>query len=110
MFKKMLDHFGYRIVVATSGAEASTAFALHRPDAIILDIYLPDLAEFDLCTAVRSRCGVPIILMTGGDIEMNTQALASLRSDYILNKPFGITELRDSIRACLLARRSESLL
>jgi CheY-like chemotaxis protein len=101
MFTALLERLGYRIATATTGAEALTAVIGQRPAAIIVDIQLPDMAVGELAREIRRVTSAPILLMTGGDDELNSRALASVPSAATLTKPFGIAEVQDALRACV---------
>jgi len=46
-----LEHFGLTVYHAHTGAEALELMRLHRPDVVLLDINLPDMSGFDVCTS-----------------------------------------------------------
>ncbi len=63
-----LSRDGHDVVLATTGREAEDYLALQRPDAIFLDVFLPDVDGIDLARRVRSAAAtrdLPILLLTG---------------------------------------------
>jgi two-component system KDP operon response regulator KdpE len=97
---------GYEVDTATTAAEALTAAGLRPPDAVVLDLLLPDGSGTDVCRALRTWTEAPIILVSAvGDEDEKIAALDAGADDYV-TKPFGIEELLARIRAAM--RRSPS--
>jgi two-component system KDP operon response regulator KdpE len=96
---------GYDVDTATTGDQALTAAALRAPDAVILDLVLPDARGTDVCRELRSWSSVPIIVLSVvGDESEKVAALDAGADDYV-TKPFGVEELLARLRAAL--RRAE---
>jgi DNA-binding response OmpR family regulator len=100
----LVDQAAFTIVQAGSLAEAETAIKLEdgRPDAIILDVGLPDGDGCDFCASLRkSGFNMPIIILTGSSGEADVvRGLSAGASDYIA-KPFRTAELIARLRAQL---------
>jgi DNA-binding response OmpR family regulator len=100
----LVDEATFTIVQAGSLAEAETAIKLEdgRPDAIILDVGLPDGDGCDFCAALRkSGFNMPIIILTGSSGEADiVRGLSAGASDYI-SKPFRSAELTARLYAQL---------
>ena len=95
---------GYEVETATTGEEALAAAALRPPEAVILDLVLPDRRGTEVCRELRAWTGIPIILLSAvGDEAEKVAALDAGADDYV-TKPFGIDELLARLRAAL--RRS----
>ncbi|MBT8241459.1 MAG: response regulator, partial [Acidimicrobiia bacterium] len=60
----ILGSRGFDVEVAPNGRQGLTALDQFEPDAIILDINLPDMDGLDLCRAVRADCNTPIMIMS----------------------------------------------
>jgi two-component system response regulator MprA len=92
----------YETQVAVSGHDAVRAFTRSPPDALVLDIGLPDSDGRDVCQALRAQ-GVraPVIFLTAR--ENLTDRLSGFRAggDDYLTKPFAIAELLVRIEALL---------
>jgi two-component system, OmpR family, KDP operon response regulator KdpE len=97
---------GYEVDTASTGAEALTAAAVQPPDAVILDLVLPDVRGTDVCRELRTWSTVPVIVLSvvGGE-EEKVAALDAGADDYV-TKPFGLDELLARLRAAL--RRAET--
>jgi DNA-binding response OmpR family regulator len=100
----LVDLGGFTIVHAGSLAQAEAAIRLEdgRPDAIILDVGLPDGDGCDFCVRLRkSGFNMPIIILTGSSGEEDiVRGLEAGASDYIA-KPFSPAELTARLHAQL---------
>ena len=96
---------GYDVDTATTGEQALTAAAVRAPDAVILDLVLPDQRGTDVSRELRAWSSVPIIVLSVvGDEAEKVAALDAGADDYV-TKPFGVDELLARLRAAL--RRAE---
>jgi two-component system KDP operon response regulator KdpE len=92
---------GYDVQTATTAQEALSAAALQPPEAIILDLLLPDGRGTDVCRELRRWTEAPIILVSAvGDETEKIAALDAGADDYV-TKPFAIGELLARLRAAL---------
>lgn len=92
---------GYAVESAANGEQALALAASARPDAIILDLMLPDLSGFEVCRELRRWSGVPVIILSAvGDESQKVAALDAGADDYV-TKPFGLEELLARLRASL---------
>jgi len=97
---------GYDVDTAATAADALAAAPLRPPDAVILDLLLPDGSGRDVCRELRTWTKAPIILVSAvGDDDEKIAALDAGADDYV-TKPFAIGELLARLRAVL--RRSGS--
>jgi len=92
---------GYEVATAASVAEALAEAAMRPPDAVILDLLLPDGNGTDVCRELRRWSDVPVIVLSAvGDETEKVAALDAGADDYV-TKPFGIDELLARLRASL---------
>ena len=97
----VLRSAGYQVDVAASKAEALDAVASRAPDAMVLDLILPDGSGVEVCEEVRSWSKLPIIVLSAvGDEREKVRALNAGADDY-MTKPFGSEELEARLRALL---------
>jgi two-component system KDP operon response regulator KdpE len=99
--KVILREAGYSTDQAESKEEALNAVSVHPPDAIVLDLVLPDGSGVEVCREVRGWTSLPIIVLSAvGDEREKVKALDAGADDYI-TKPFGTDELLARLRAAL---------
>jgi two-component system response regulator RegX3 len=103
-----LETEGFRVVSAADGREAMTVFRAERPDLVLLDLMLPELSGIEVCRIIRAESGVPIVMLTAKDSEIDKVVGLELGADDYVTKPFSVRELSARIRA--LFRRSEQAL
>ena len=97
---------GYDVETAGDGGSGLEALALAPPDAVILDLGLPDIDGLEVCKRMRSaRDDTPVLMLTARDaVNDRVQGLDAGADDYLV-KPFALAELLARLRA-LLRRRS----
>ena len=92
---------GYEVETAATAQEALTAAGLRPPDAVILDLLLPDGTGIEVCRELRTWSEAPIVLVSAvGDEDEKIAALDAGADDYV-TKPFAIGELLARLRAAL---------
>jgi two-component system response regulator MprA len=98
---------GYDTVSAANGREALAQVVDATPDALVLDIGLPDVDGLEVCRRLREAGNrVPVLILTARDaIEDRIDGLDAGADDYLV-KPFDVGELKARLRALL--RRSSS--
>jgi two-component system KDP operon response regulator KdpE len=95
---------GYEVDTAATAEEALARAAMRPPDAVILDLVLPDGRGTDVCRELRQWTEVPVLVLSAvGEEQEKVAALDAGADDYV-TKPFGIDELLARLRAAL--RRS----
>ncbi|MFL6112848.1 MAG: response regulator transcription factor [Catenulispora sp.] len=104
--RRALEHAlrrdGYQVSQAASGAEALAEHARAAPDALVLDVMMPEPNGLEICRRLRAAGdGTPILLLTARDlIDDRVAGLDSGADDYLV-KPFALAELRARLRALL---------
>ena len=102
--KIILRNAGYAVEAAETKADALAALAARPPDALVLDLVLPDGEGVEVCQEVRRWSRLPIVVLSAvGDEREKVRALDAGADDYV-TKPFGSDELLARLRAVL--RRS----
>jgi len=92
---------GYDVATATTAEEALSTAAMRPPDAVVLDLVLPDGNGIDVARELRSWSAAPILVLSVvGDEAEKVAALDAGADDYV-EKPFGIDELLARLRALL---------
>jgi two-component system KDP operon response regulator KdpE len=91
---------------AETGRAGLSEVAHRRPDAIILDLGLPDIPGVEVLTRLREWCPVPVLILSVFGQEKNKIAALDAGADDYLTKPFGSGELLARLR--VLLRRVKS--
>jgi two-component system response regulator MprA len=93
---------GYDTVSAADGADALSQITRTRPDAVVLDVGLPDIDGLEVSRRLRSAGDrIPILMLTARDaIEDRIDGLDAGADDYLV-KPFDVGELKARLRALL---------
>jgi len=100
-----LRYQGWQIATAADGMSATTAAREFNPDAVVLDIMLPDMSGLDVLGRLRAMYpGMPVLLLTAKDaLEDRIAGLSAGGDDYV-TKPFSLEEVVLRLRSLL--RRS----
>src|SRR3954452_3524608 len=101
-----LEVEGFRVVAAADGRDALTRFRADMPDLVLLDLMLPELSGIEVCRIIRAESGVPIVMLTAKDSELDKVVGLELGADDYVTKPFSLRELTARIRAQF--RRSDA--
>jgi two-component system response regulator MprA len=96
---------GYTVESASDGTSALRSLALSPPDAMVLDLGLPDVDGLQVCRRIRSAGDdTPVLILTARDaVDDRVNGLDAGADDYLV-KPFALAELLARLRA-LLRRR-----
>ncbi|MFI9650400.1 response regulator [Streptomyces sp. NPDC052040] len=94
----------YHVDAAPDGATALTLAAAHRPDAVLLDLGLPDMDGVDVLKALRGWSRVPVLVLSARRASDEKVAALDAGADDYVTKPFGMDELLARLRAAV--RRS----
>jgi two-component system, OmpR family, response regulator len=102
MVSMALRYEGWNIATAADGASAITAARGSRPDAVVLDVMLPDMSGLDVLRKLREQNPhLPVLLLTAKDaVEDRIAGLTAGGDDYV-TKPFSIEEVVLRLRALL---------
>jgi DNA-binding response OmpR family regulator len=101
MLSEYLGQAGFRIHVASLGAEALKELAAAEYDAVVLDLMLPDMDGLDLCRQLRTTSDTPVLMLTGRGDAIDRIVGLELGADDYLPKPFEPRELLARLRAIL---------
>jgi two-component system KDP operon response regulator KdpE len=96
----------YEVQSARTGREALALAASQPPDAIILDLGLPDIDGIEVIVALREWCRAPIIVLSGRTSPGDKIGALDVGADDYVTKPFAMAELLARLRAAL--RRDEA--
>jgi two-component system KDP operon response regulator KdpE len=96
-----LEGSGYRYLEAGRGEEGLALAAQQKPEAILLDLGLPDMDGLEVVTRLREWSRTPIIVISARGQEADKVAALDGGADDYLTKPFGTGELLARLRAAL---------
>lgn len=99
-----LDAAGYEPVRADTAAEGLREIARKPPDAVVLDLGLPDLDGKEALVKARAFYDGPIIILSARDKETEKIDALDLGADDYVEKPFGVGELLARLRVALRHR------
>lgn len=91
----------YHVITATTGKEALALVTSYCPDAMLLDLGLPDMDGIQLIKTIREWSQIPIIVVSARDHERDKVEALDLGADDYVSKPFGTSELLARIRTAL---------
>jgi two-component system response regulator MprA len=93
---------GYQVSVAADGVQAMDELSRARPEAIVLDVIVPEPNGLEICRRLRRRGDqTPILMLTARDLVEDRVAGLDAGADDYLVKPFALDELRARLRALL---------
>ncbi len=113
MLETFLKISGYDTVAVLNGEDALLMIQLERPDAVLLDLQLPDLSGIEVCRQLRTLptlaayADLPVIMITAhGSPEMRHRALEAGTNAYF-TKPIKFPELIAELNRLLAARQAK---
>ena len=105
LLRLTLESAGYRVREAETGALGLNEAAVQRPDAVILDLSLPDLGGLEVLRRLREWSHIPVLILSVRGDEADKIAALDAGADDYLTKPFGGGELLARVR--VLLRRAQ---
>ena len=92
---------GYSVAEAETGDAALRAAPMQPPDAVLLDLGLPDMDGLEVIRNLRTWSQVPVIVLSAKDQEKDKVAALDVGADDYLTKPFSVGELLARIRVSI---------
>lgn len=99
LLRVALEGAGYTVIEADGGQVGLSEIALRRPDAVLLDLGLPDLDGLTVLRRLREWSEVPVLILTVRDAEADKVAALDVGADDYVTKPFSTAELLARLRA-----------
>ena len=102
MVGKRLEVEGFEVVIAMDGQEGLNKAHTEHPDLIVLDLMLPKLNGYEICTMLKQDPRyqkIPIVLFTAKAQEKDEKIGVECGADAYVRKPFRAQELLDTIRS-----------
>lgn len=104
MVRDYLSENGFTVHTASTATDGLAELNRRAPDAVILDIMLPDLDGFETCRRIRAISDVPVLMLTAKGDEMDRIVGLEIGADDYLPKPFNPRELLARLKAILRRR------
>ena len=104
----VLERAGMAVVAEADGAAAVRRFSQQEFDLVVLDLMLPGMSGFDVCRELRTRSGVPIVILTARTETSDLVTGLELGADDYITKPLDGDELVARVRAVLRRARPSS--
>jgi len=101
LLKMSLQRMGYEVTTADDGAEALDLFQTQQFDLVLLDILMPKVDGFTVCSELRRVSDVPIVMLTALNRPDDIVRGLELGADNYITKPFTFKEVEARIRAIL---------
>lgn len=99
IIKSFLVKEGFEVETFNNGRSLLDAFNEKPADMLVIDVMMPELDGFSLCSEIRQKSSVPIIIVSAKDTEPDKIIGLNLGSDDYLTKPFSPMELIARIRS-----------
>jgi two-component system, OmpR family, KDP operon response regulator KdpE len=93
-----LPAHGIRLLEAGTGGDGLAQAATRTPEAILLDLGLPDLDGIEFIRRLREWSSIPVIVLSARGLERDKVAALDVGADDYLTKPFGVEELLARLR------------
>lgn len=99
IIKSFLIKEGFEVETFNDGRSLLEQFNKKEADMLVIDIMMPEMDGYSLCSLIRQRSSVPIIIVSAKDTEPDKIAGLTLGSDDYLTKPFSPMELIARIKS-----------
>ena len=99
IIKSFLIKEGFEVETFNDGRSIIDAFSVKPADMLIIDIMMPEADGYSVCSAIRQKSAVPIIIVSAKDTEPDKISGLTLGSDDYLTKPFSPMELIARIKS-----------
>lgn len=107
--KKNLEKEGFKVEIAYDGAEGIDKVKSNPPDAIVLDVMMPEMDGYEMCSKLKSDekyAGIPILMLTAVASHVTSTRYShhggmSMEADDYLPKPASAEDITDSLKSLL---------
>ena len=100
MGRKILADAGYEVITVNNGSAALKKIAEHRPDLIVLDVYMPGYSGLEVCQRLKEvgeTSRIPVLLTVGKLEPFKPEEAKRVRADGFIVKPFEASELLSAL-------------
>ncbi len=106
--RTILEAESYQVLCAQSFASAQILFSSHCPDAVILDLGLPDRDGVELIRYIRGAALTPILVLSARTTDHDKVSALDMGANDYITKPFSSAELLARLRSALRNRRFDA--
>jgi signal transduction histidine kinase/CheY-like chemotaxis protein len=109
LFSEILTRFGHTVTIANNGREAIDLARSSRPDAVLMDVIMPEMDGLEATRQLRAIPefeSLPIIAITGNSDPESLQQCDEAGCTMHLAKPVGMKELLEALRECLTEKEA----
>ena len=103
--RKVLEHSGFEVLEAHNGSDAILSARNHRPDVVLLDINLPDVSGYEVCSRLKkdeNTRGIPVVFHTATESTGAAKSYAeSVGASGFLTYPIDSTQLAVVLRGAV---------
>ena len=106
LFEEMLRVDHYEVIKTHNGGSALSVIQTERPDAVLLDIMMPDISGIDVLRFMRREPGlehIPVVIVSAKALPSDIRIGMEAGATAYLTKPVGLDELRQTVRDVLRA-------
>ena len=104
LLKIYLKKEGYRVETAADGGDGLRLFRTLKPDLVLLDLMMPVMNGWDVCTAIRAESQTPVIMLTAKSETDDIVTGLKMGADDYITKPFEMKEVVARVEAVLRRR------
>ncbi len=101
LIKLYLTREGYDTVWTTDSTKAVELAEAEKPDLILLDVVMPDMSGYELCSKIREESNVPVVFISCKGQDIDKVMGLSIGGDDYITKPFSPAELVARVKAHL---------
>lgn len=101
-----LANAGYQVKIENSPVDAIEAVKSFKPDLILLDIMMPFMDGYEVCSAIKSNAdlaGIPVLFLTGKDAGDDDGRSFESGGDLFIKKPFSCERLLEMVKMVLIS-------
>src|SRR5690349_2038016 len=109
---RVLEEAEFDVVTASGGSAALAALQEQRPDALVLDVHMPELTGWEVLTRIRSDPALkdlPVVMCTVRASDEDRRQAADLGADLYVTKPFALSDLVESVRRAVRTSHGEGV-
>jgi DNA-binding response OmpR family regulator len=104
LLRLYLRNEGFEVIAAADGRQAVERFGQESPDLVLLDLMMPHMSGFEVCTEIRKKSDVPVIMLTARSEDVDKIVGLEMGADDYVTKPFNPREVVARVKAALRRR------